>query len=139
MTRQEEIAWAAGLFEGEGCLHLSKEGRFHIVLTTTDEDVIKRLHDIMNVGSINFRHSPSRKNRKPHWTWGVYNRDDVIQVLNLMMPYFGERRTEAAEKMLERTKEIVFKKDAEKQLLILTGLVPANAETAEPKNGWIQP
>src|SRR5689334_3983660 len=46
---KEGLAWAAGLFEGEGCFHFASRANRVIVasLTTTDEDVVRRFHAIV--------------------------------------------------------------------------------------------
>jgi hypothetical protein len=50
-TREEEIAWAAGLFEGEGTITASNE---HLVvrLVNTDEPIVRRLAEIIPFGTI---------------------------------------------------------------------------------------
>jgi hypothetical protein len=47
--RGEEIAWAAGLFEGEGCI-TEVDKRFVAALKNTDEWVVRRFHDIVERG-----------------------------------------------------------------------------------------
>jgi hypothetical protein len=50
-----DIAWAAGLFEGEGCLSFSTvrgERYPQAMLKTTDRDVLARFHRIVVVGAI---------------------------------------------------------------------------------------
>lgn len=106
----EEIAWAAGVFEGEGCFILVKrKGReiqrgARITLGSTDLDVLQKFADIMGVGKI----SPPRQNYseitgRPHkliWYWNVSSAPDVIVVINLLRPWLGKRRRERAEELL---------------------------------------
>jgi hypothetical protein len=48
-AREEDIAWAAGLFEGEGCT-TEVNGRFTTVVNNTDDWVIDRLFDVVGRG-----------------------------------------------------------------------------------------
>jgi hypothetical protein len=50
-TREEEIAWAAGLFEGEGTITISNE-RLVVRLVNTDEAIVRRLAEIVPFGTI---------------------------------------------------------------------------------------
>jgi hypothetical protein len=50
-TREEEIAWAAGLFDGEGSITLSDDA-LHVRMRNTDLELIERFHDI--IGSAPF-------------------------------------------------------------------------------------
>ena len=55
-----DLAWAAGLFEGEGCFTFqgSKKARTRggrlgkAQLSMTDEDVVRKFHTIMGFGSL---------------------------------------------------------------------------------------
>ena len=58
MTRTpEDIAWAAGLFEGEGCVTISTvDGRKYLLASVSmhprDRDVLERFHRIVGVGTL---------------------------------------------------------------------------------------
>lgn len=50
-TPGEEIAWAAGLFEGEGCM--TRSGSQKVMrLVSTDEDTVRRFWEIVAVGKV---------------------------------------------------------------------------------------
>src|SRR5712691_1669149 len=51
MNREVEIAWAAGLFEGEGCFTQNR-GRPVARLTTTDVDIVVRFAEAIGWGMI---------------------------------------------------------------------------------------
>lgn len=54
MTRS--IEWVAGLFEGEGCFGIACSGKkshmlyLRLIVSMTDEDVIRTLHETVGVG-----------------------------------------------------------------------------------------
>lgn len=95
----EDLAWAAGLFEGEGSISLSR-GRPRIQIQMSDEDVVRRFHEAVGCGSVSGPStSPSRHkyaaNPKPIWTWqasGFVRKQDVQKTLLAMWPHLGSRR-----------------------------------------------
>jgi hypothetical protein len=92
-TPGEEIAWAAGLFEGEGCMTQSG-GRKVMRLASTDEDTVRRFSEIIAVGKI---YGPYEQGppRKPFWVW-VASGVDALLALRLMISWLGERRRKRA-------------------------------------------
>ncbi len=97
------VAWAAGLFEGEGCITLSpqKSGGYQRSLTmvSTDRDVIDRFRAVFGVGSIRPRLGRDPRH-KQQWQWRVDRWEDLEPTLRLMLPFFGERRRTKALELL---------------------------------------
>lgn len=99
--REREIAWAAGLFEGEGCVYIAKqsckwrdgEKKFQVKLEIkhTDEDVLQRFHAIIAVGNIVGPYW-AKKSTKPFWSWTSAAVADVAYIASLFFPYLGYRR-----------------------------------------------
>lgn len=88
------VAWAAGLFEGEGSIMMNKyDGHWRrgLRMSMTDEDVVRRFAAVVGVGQV---HGPIVQNpkHKPAWRWHSHSWPDIVLVLNAFMPYFGERR-----------------------------------------------
>jgi hypothetical protein len=95
----EELAWAAGLFEGEGCVaayHHSKNARaVRAWLSSTDEDVIHRFHEIVGVGRLSGPYHQNGFDRQGlRWRWQVSRKPDVTEFLDGVYPYLGHRRRE---------------------------------------------
>lgn len=65
----------------------------------TDEDVLRRFHEVVGVGKV---HGPFHRNpkHKPHWRWHATNWRDTKHVLDLILPYLGERRGAKARELL---------------------------------------
>ena len=67
----DELAWAAGLFEGEGSISASS-GRLDVRVKMTDEPVVRRFAEVMDCGTVygpyNYEYRDGSK-RKPHWVW----------------------------------------------------------------------
>lgn len=94
-----QIAWAAGLFEGEGCITTNKRrGQVEgicLALGMTDLDVVQRYADICVVGTRELR--PRQEQRiKKMYVHRISVPGDCIEVLDAFMPYFGARRAARA-------------------------------------------
>tara|TARA_R110002020_G_scaffold33389_1_gene101707 strand:- start:514 stop:966 length:453 start_codon:yes stop_codon:yes gene_type:complete len=103
----EDIAYIAGLFDGEGSIYFAKRiekkkkhkgkgyreslsQRISMEVTMTDESVIRWMHEVLNVGTVN------RKPRKGfrvdgtkylmQWKWRCTFRD-AFYVCRLLWPY----------------------------------------------------
>lgn len=99
------VAWAAGLIEGEGCLCVvrnskAKNGKTaKLVVQMNDLDVLQRLQEVFKVGSIYYR--PARKTSKESWAWTVYKAADVKYIITAIYDYLGARRKQKATELLE--------------------------------------
>lgn len=98
MGKQSNVAWAAGLFEGEGCLTIRGPWKSAALsLSSTDLDVLERFREVVGEGSII---GPDvRGSNKPIWRWHVQGAAEVLVVIRLLEPYFGERRKARAEEV----------------------------------------
>ena len=95
------IAWAAGLFEGEGCMTVDKRGSTRgLQINMTDEDIIERFRDFCGAGNITTRYEDDPV-RKKQWRLRISKRKDVIRILSMMLPYFGQRRAYKALNILD--------------------------------------
>jgi hypothetical protein len=94
--RAEEIAWAAGLFEGEGCLTTSGE-RQVMLLNSTDEDTPRRFVEIVGAGKVYVPY-PRTPPTEAVWIWVAYGLDAILTVL-LLGPWFGDRRRARAKEL----------------------------------------
>lgn len=73
----QNIAWAAGLFEGEGCASFRSSHRtkrsFDLALASTDEDVVRRFLATVKHGTI-YGPKWGRRSTKPYWVWNTTRR-----------------------------------------------------------------
>lgn len=103
LATPEKIAWAAGLFEGEGSIMLVHQRGWWVPLLSlgmTDEDVVRRYHSIVGRGAV--RGPVKRANRKPMFNWranGWYCSDEI---LTAFLPHLGKRRGSRARYVLAR-------------------------------------
>ncbi len=98
--RANTIEWAAGLFEGEGCITTRGKGYDRLCLKMTDKDVVEKFHSTVQVGQVIFIPTKNPK-WKDAWQWQCQKRSDVYFVLNKFLPYLGNRRAFKALNVLD--------------------------------------
>lgn len=98
-----EIAWAAGLFEGEGSIVATGKTAAKLSIEMTDLDVLERFAQVVEAGAITAK---TCTNKKPHWkdryALQIYARDDVRRILVAFLPWLQSRRRAKAEAILAR-------------------------------------
>lgn len=106
---ETEIAWAAGLFEGEGCMFAYPRGKRGsgavAILDMSDADVVERFAEIVGRGNLHKPRIPEGQS-KPMYRWAVYEAAHVCEVIEMLMPYFGKRRWAKAQEVLAIAREI---------------------------------
>jgi hypothetical protein len=107
---ETDRAWAAGLFEGEGCISWSGDAKksTRLVLQMTDEDVVRRFHRFVRCGKVHESNPPSNKHQTS-WRWSAGKHEDVVKVLHAFMPMMGERRWARAYEALDAWEKRVLK------------------------------
>lgn len=90
------IAWAAGLFEGEGSFSTriyGERGRVGVrmSLSSTDKDVVEKFRRIVGCGNLGgpYWHSMSTR---PQWAWTLNRPEEFIRLAEVLRPFLGERR-----------------------------------------------
>jgi|SRR5215471_379191 len=126
-TFYADLAWAVGLYEGEGTACLASNGKStRVAIQMQDPEPIERFYQIIRIGTINKSQPPGRKTT---YTWQVQNARDVIKVLTILIDsgYLSSRRLRQAETILERAKQIKPNRDKDKDRALLQrlGLITA--------------
>lgn len=92
------VAWAAGVFEGEGTIEHYRRGTSTergLTIAMTDEDVVRKFRSVVNCGEVSGPRDQGPGN-KPIWKWRVRRHKDLTSVLDSFLPYLGERRHQRA-------------------------------------------
>jgi hypothetical protein len=85
----DELAWFAGVFEGEGYIYKHPtKNTIEVGIEMTDKDTIERLNAIFP-GSVTTRH---RLPNQRTYRWRRSDRAGVIHVMSAIGPWLGERR-----------------------------------------------
>ncbi len=97
MATTEEIAWAAGLFDGEGSI-TNSDRDIQLLLKNTDLELVHRFDQVVGRGHVYgpYTHRPNDGYpRKPYWMW-VAQGDAAHDVVDLLGPWLSQRRCEQA-------------------------------------------
>lgn len=81
-----DIAYAAGFFDGEGCISIAKNGGIEIRIINTGFSTLKKLQEIFG-GSITER---TQRVNKKQYAYSFYG-EDGIAFLNTIKPYLIEK------------------------------------------------
>ena len=112
-----ELAWAAGLFEGEGCITINPFKTMPtrspvpvLILSMTDEDSVRRFHRAVGgLGSIRVLRQADDSRyasglRQRQWTWQTSCHQRVQAVIAMLWFGLGERRRSRAIEVLKETR-----------------------------------
>lgn len=103
---QVDLAWLAGILEGEGSFYVEND-RPYIKVSMVDEDIIWRVYDLVGAGHIGVenRKDPNQQTCFRWRTQGHY----AMQLMPLLLPYMGYRRSARIEELLERYKDVKYR------------------------------
>lgn len=98
-----ELAWAAGFYDGEGCLTtLRYRGRQNgytqpqMMLAQVELQPLQRFLAAVEAGRIKGPYGPHKGQKQPQWRWTVCSRGDVKHVLEVLWPYLSDPKKEQA-------------------------------------------
>lgn len=73
---REELAWAAGFFDGEGCIYIAKMNKqsnaprnIHFDIAQIHPYVLHRFKNAIKLGKVYGPYKSKLKNRKPYWRY----------------------------------------------------------------------
>lgn len=103
---EAEIAWLAGLLEGEGTFTWKKQKRYQypmVKVGSTDRDIIDRVREMWG-GPVPEFHRRRRAHWKDQWIVARVGQPAVV-VMQQVLPYMGERRAAKIQEILSRWEE----------------------------------
>jgi hypothetical protein len=103
-----DLAWAAGLFEGEGYICIAcpkgKGGRitngWRIGIEMTDKDVVERFAEIFDLPVLFKPRAHKRPKWKDLYVAQVSHQAKVKEIVDALLPFMGERRRSKMEQFL---------------------------------------
>lgn len=104
-TNEIDIAWAAGLFEGEGCFVFTYGKPKSAQIQMTDLDVLEKIHRLFG-GTLNSS-GKRQEHWKECWRWSVFS-NDAKSFIEKILPYMMERRRGRAEEWLAKYNERIL-------------------------------
>lgn len=118
LPKVAELAWAAGFFEGEGCISLypqtqnkAKGYNSHVTQITVTQkgteaeppDVLTKFAELFPGGSI------YREKGRDLWRYSISKKWYVKAALKSMLPWLGERRSEKAHECIRAINNAPYK------------------------------
>lgn len=112
------IAWLAGLFDGEGCVYMRTVNgtvlnRIVLAIAMTDEDVVRHAHEVAGVGFVRERGTLT-KGGKRVWEWRVTNAEHAAGLAMTIYTFLGSRRQARIRELLAAWKVAPIKHGREK-------------------------
>jgi hypothetical protein len=92
------LAWAAGLFDGEGTIY-SANGRVRASVHMTDLDVLETFHS--NFGGAIHKCKKQKEHHKESWRWSLQASSEAVNFLKKILPFLHNRRTKRAKEAIE--------------------------------------
>lgn len=106
---REELAWAAGLFDEEGCFsYTEKAGFASVSVIQVDRRVLDRFQlAVGGMGKIYgpYASSPKSFARKPQFQYRAYRREHIQAIAALLWCHLGPVKREQAAKVLRKLKK----------------------------------
>jgi LAGLIDADG-like domain len=98
-----ELAWAAGFFDGEGCISTSNKKYLRISIPQADPRPLLRFQAAVGVGKIRgpLRPPSFKPSYKSLWRYHVYRASDIEFVLEQLWPYLSEPKKKQALRVFE--------------------------------------
>lgn len=102
MNRQQLIIWLSGLFEGEGTFRFTNNIGTSISITSTDKDVIERIH--INFGGFISTPNKGKEHWKQPYIWGATG-NNAKNIVEAIRPFLLSRRAFRAKQWLDSFEE----------------------------------
>jgi hypothetical protein len=102
---REDAAWVAGLFEGEGTIVRGKHYAPAVTISMTDEDVVRRIGDVLGFGTVFGPYDNGPRGDKPVWKWSASTFEQTQAFIALIWPWLGGRRRQRATELLTECRQ----------------------------------
>jgi hypothetical protein len=119
MRTQADIAWATGLFEGEGTCTVQwnsrmnaagqrvvyKKGRIHLALQMTDWEPVVRFASIIGLGRVFGPYQLA--SGRASWAWHTTRPEEATRAIQLLWPRLSPERKAKIRKVVLRGRHVV--------------------------------
>lgn len=97
MATKLELAWSAGIIDGEGCIGISRKTNniytITIQISMTHQLTINRIYEIFRLGNLYFRKARNCKHND-QYQWNSAGKD-LYNILKLIYPYLITKEEQA--------------------------------------------
>ena len=110
MTKNEELAWAAGIFDGEGCVTASyggKNGRRHtrasLVVSigqSGDTEILDKFCEIVGLGKVRGPYKKLKPHHLDRYVWNASGSNGHA-VMKMLRPYLSTPKLSKYDRLFE--------------------------------------
>jgi hypothetical protein len=100
---RELLAWAAGFFDGEGCIHLRKHGGIPMIsFSQKDPGVLRKFARIVRIGTVSpyTKIVTGRNFHREYWRYGVSGIEAVQYIVGCLWPWLSKVKRDQAIRVL---------------------------------------
>jgi hypothetical protein len=101
---REELAWAAGFFDGEGNIGFYQNGRYghlRMAVSQTERTILVRFNRaLQNVGRLSGPTKPQGLSRKLSWTLSIYGYEHSQAAVAMLWTWLSKTKREQAKTAL---------------------------------------
>lgn len=106
LVNREKLAWAAGLFEGEGCFNIHKHSRGgSAVLWMSDRDVVEEFIKVIGFGKLALQKKKKKETNKQMYGVRLYKFEHVQALAAMLWPWLKQRRKGRIKELLLSIKQ----------------------------------
>lgn len=119
--KETDIAWLAGLLEGEGCFTFcggSTHRSARIILNMSDLDIVKRAKRLMGSKDVIYRSVVGRPGKQMYCI-ETTKAEKVYEILSFIYPYMGVRRKARIDELLAHVEGVLKRRANQKQKCLL--------------------
>jgi hypothetical protein len=109
MIDRESLAWAAGFYEGEGCISSSNGPGIQISVVQREPEMLHRFQQVFGFGKI-MNHGRTTLSPRDTFVWYVGSFEKCQAVIAMIWPWLSTRRKEQAKRCLLRYEELRVKR-----------------------------
>ena len=110
MTKDTDYAWAAGFWDGEGCVSLTFRQfsdstpaipRIVVQVAQVDRRVLDKFKNIVDYGNVLGPYAPRTKNSQPYYVWRVEGVPHLKTIRDHLAPFLSVVKLEQIDSALE--------------------------------------
>jgi hypothetical protein len=115
---REELAWAAGLFDGEGCTYAKYHDNGRVVATValvqTDPRPLRRFREVIGFGNFNGPYQPKNPKHSPLYDYRAVSFEHSQAVIAMLWHWLSEPKREQATKVFMDVKAYHARQQAQR-------------------------
>ena len=103
-TNREDLAWAAGFFDGEGCFYARKQhGKYYATMETdqVDPEVLAKCQRITGLGKVKGPYKQGNVKHQDQWRWQTLGFAHTQALVAMLWTWLGTKKRNQATRVLQ--------------------------------------